>query len=89
MIRSATNLAAGYFSDGAEYYANVMTAMNIPPNYASLKAFYKMNKNRVEAAERRKKEETKERRVELRRKKAKKMEAEKKREGTTYKAGVW
>ena len=44
MIRSAANLAAGYFNDGAEYYANVMTAMNIPPNSVSLKAFHKMDK---------------------------------------------
>ena len=87
MIRTATNMATAYFNDGAKSYADAMSAMNIELNHISLKAFQKMNQERIETAERRKRDSTKERRIELRRKKAKKMEAAKKGEGTTYQAG--
>ena len=87
MIRAAVNMAAGYYNDGAASYAETMADMKIPPNYISLRAFHKMDKQRIEMAERRKKDTTKARRIELRRKKATRMETEKKREGTTYRAG--
>ncbi|XP_062501523.1 uncharacterized protein LOC134178653 [Corticium candelabrum] len=86
-IKAAVNMTTAYFNDGAGSYASTMTAMGIPPNKISLIAMQKMDQDRIEHAERCKKEETKARRVELRRKKAKRADTEKRQEGTTYKAG--
>ena len=85
-IRAAVNMATGYFDDGAASNAETKTDMKILPNYES---FPQMDKERIDMAERRQRDETKARRIELRRRKATRMETEKKREGTTYKAGFF
>ena len=82
-----TNLATAYFNDGAYSYVRAMELMKIPANHNALKHFHKMDKLRKDAADRRKRDQTKERRIELRRMKAKRAEARKKCEGTTYQAG--
>ena len=60
-------------------YAATMSRMGIPPNRYSLTALHKMDQDRIVMAEKRKKEATKARRIELRRKKAMRAEEAKKR----------
>ena len=87
VLKAAANLAAVYFNEGANMYAATVSKMGIPPNQYSLTALHRMDQDRIVMAEKRKKESTKARRIELRRKKAMRAEEAKKKESTTYKAG--